>query len=110
LLSFSATAAQTCDAIVVRWVTGAEINTFGFNLLRSTGPRVAAAQVNAQIIAGKGSGGGAYQFADTAVRQWQRYNYWLQEVETSGKLNEHGPVTGFVVCNGLKVFLPLVTR
>ena len=97
LKTFTARWAQ--NTVQVRWETGTEIDSFGFLLYRSATPnRDEAVNVTAQMIAAQGVGGGgaSYAFDDdsasAAATPGQTYYYWLQEVETDGDTNEHGPV------------------
>ncbi len=95
LLSFTAIP-QPNNTIRVRWVTGAEINTYGFHLFRSTdGNRDTAVRVTDQIILsqGWGQGGATYQWIDTNIQPGASYTYWLQETELDGELLEYGPVS-----------------
>jgi len=108
-------AAQTQPGgVQVDWITGAEINTWGFHLWRTAssgwgdGVRVTAEVIPAQ---GWGEGGVAYGFLDPGGRQgdW----YWLQEIENDGTFNLYGPVqvdamTATVA--GRSIFLPLMQR
>jgi uncharacterized repeat protein (TIGR01451 family) len=103
------------DTVAVEWATGAELNTWGFHLLRSaTGHRADAEQVTATLIPGqgRGRGGASYRWVDTGVEAGQTYTYWLVEVETGGTTHEYGPAStapGTAGQPGL-LFLPLVGR
>lgn len=80
--------------VVVRWATGAEINTWGFHLYRSaTGDRERATRITREVVPGRGrnQGGAAYAWTDPTARLGQVYAYWLNEVELSGAVNEYGP-------------------
>jgi len=74
----------------------AELNVWGFNLLRSSDGRLAdAVQVNQNAILATGnSGNGAsYEFVDTSASAGGNYAYWLQVVNTDGSTQNIGPVT-----------------
>jgi len=111
LVSFTATWQN--GAVVVRWATAAEMNTWGFYLYRSAdATRTSAIRVTPSVILGKGhnQGGGTYVWTDTDVTPGQKYSYWLQEVELNGATNEYGPTTsGGSTASQHQLFLPLVT-
>jgi hypothetical protein len=112
LASFIAT--PEGGTIVVRWVTTAEHNTWGFHLYRSDdGVRAHAVRVTPDLVLGQGRGQGAsYSWTDTTVETGVRYTYWLQEIETDGTTNEYGPAnaTAGPSTGGYSVFLPLALR
>lgn len=113
LSSFTATAEG--NAIVVRWVTSAEFNTWGFKLYRSTdGTRANAVLVTAQPIlsTGRGGLGASYEWRDTNVQAGQSYTYWLEEIELNGVTSEHGPSSATVApaAAGYRFFVPIVSR
>lgn len=114
LLSLTATP-QPNNTIQVRWVTGAEIDTYGFHLFRSVnGSRDTAAQVTEQIILsqGWGQGGATYQWIDANVQPGVTYTYWLQETELDGDLLEYGPVSTSLNQLSLirRLYLPITSR
>ncbi len=97
LISFSVSGQR------VQWTTGAELNTFGFALYRSsTGNRSDAVLASAEMIAAKGNNT-SYEFVDTTTDAGTAYSYWLAEVDTTGATVEYGPVktevTGAVIIN-----------
>jgi uncharacterized repeat protein (TIGR01451 family) len=97
LASFTATRAG--EQVVVRWVTTAEINTWGFLLYRSAdGKRASAVRVTPQLIPGqgRGQGGASYSWTDTGAAAGVTYTYWLVETEIGGATNEYGPATASV--------------
>jgi hypothetical protein len=114
LLSFSAT--EQNGAVNVRWTTGAEFDTRGFHILRSTdGSRDSAEIVTAELIGATGSStsGAAYSWTDTAVDDGVTYTYWLQEVEIGGAINIYGSTSvtpGVSLSNNNTVFLPVIIR
>ena len=114
LLSFTA---QAGDAgVKVTWVTGSEMDTWGFHLWRSsTGSRSDAERVTTQLVpaAGSPSQGAVYVFVDTTATVGTRYTYWLQEMEIDGSLHEYGPVVmneGNTPFLGERLYLPLIGR
>ena len=69
--------------VELRWETGAEFDTYGFHILRSTdGERATATQLTETMILSTASSdtGATYYYTDSAVETSQRYTYWLQEV------------------------------
>lgn len=92
----SFTAALLDGGVEVRWSTGAEIETWGFRLLRSSsGSRADAVVVTPQLIVaqGRGGGGASYVWLDTSAQAGVAYRYWLQEIELNGTAIEYGPAT-----------------
>jgi hypothetical protein len=65
------------------------------------------------MVAARGAGS-SYTFDDDGVVADQKYYYWLQEVETSGKTNEYGPAgtdgSEPSQPSRFMVFLPMVSR
>jgi large repetitive protein len=110
----SFTAARQANGISVRWVTTAEINTWGFHLYRSAdGSRTGAVRVTATIIPGqgRGQGGASYSWLDTDAQPGVAYSYWLQEVELNGTTYEYGPATaGSSPASQHSVFLAVAYR
>ena len=115
LLHFTATPED--QGVRLAWVTGTEINTFGFVLYRGTSNRRAEATVlNTNVIAAMGNdgGGATYEFVDETAEIGGVYYYWLQEVETSDKRTDYGPfsTSGTTVdVPGLhRIFMPFASR
>ncbi|MEM7531572.1 MAG: SdrD B-like domain-containing protein [Chloroflexota bacterium] len=115
LLSF--TAFNTPFGVDVRWVTGAEIDTNGFNLYRSTtGNRNDAVAVTSSLIEALGFNGGEYRFVDSSAVAGVVYTYWLVETENDGTEVDYGPVqiqaqdAALSQSSMFTVFLPVITR
>jgi hypothetical protein len=92
----SFTAISQPDHVLVDWQTVAELGNLGFNLLRSTSLEGEQVALNAELIPSQapGSGQGAsYSFEDDDVEDGTTYNYWLEDVDTSGTTTRHGPVS-----------------
>lgn len=115
LLSFTARAVET--GVALEWITGAELDVFGFHLWRSPSPRFdQAVRATQNLIAATGAGGtgAAYQYLDTGADANVRH-YWLQEVASNGETTLFGPIT---VGGGLgdspstsgKIYLPMLNR
>ncbi|MEM7532832.1 MAG: DUF11 domain-containing protein, partial [Chloroflexota bacterium] len=108
----------------VRWVTGAEINTQGFDLYRMTGEAVSfdagsAAHITKGVeIAGSSVFGGEYLFIDNSAVPGVTYTYWLLETEISDDVNTYGPAGAMTTLsstpsqsgNSFSIFLPVVQR
>ncbi|MEM7535520.1 MAG: C13 family peptidase [Chloroflexota bacterium] len=91
LLSFTAT--NTPSGVDIRWVTGAEINTFGFFLYRNTSrDRENAIRITPSLIDSKDPLGGEYQFLDNLDISDNTYVYWLMEVENDSTQIDYGPI------------------
>jgi hypothetical protein len=106
------TATRQGDQVLVRWVTTAEINTWGFQLYRSAdGKRASALRVTPALIParGRGQGGASYSWADRDIEDGLTYTYWLVETEISGATNEYGPATANPDPAGMtfRLFLPV---
>lgn len=111
LLSFGARVEG--GAAVVRWITGVELNTAGFQLLRASSPdRTAATPVSALLAPQGSSGAGAaYSWIDPAPVAGPVY-YWLIEQEIDGDRSEFGPARLELAgpSAATSVYLPLLER
>lgn len=110
----SFTAIPLGRAVLVRWSTGAEINSVGFHLYRATSDRRAeATRITPAMIPARGgpTSGADYLWIDTDVSSGVSYNYWLVETERSRTTNEYGPAsTMFTGAAGTQIYLPLLVR
>lgn len=108
------TTVRTTQGIDVQWVTGSEINTSGFHLLRSSNGRLSSAsRVTPSLIAARGNRitGASYSWLDTGVQPGETYTYWLQEVELDGTTHTYsGSATAAPAADNHVVFLPLISR
>jgi len=87
----SLTATETASGVRVEWITGSEIDTFGFQILRSrTGSLESAVEVTEDMVLA-GNSDGLYEFIDTTARAGQVYSYWLVEVQNDQTILEYGP-------------------
>lgn len=110
LVSFTA---ELVDAnAVIRWTTGAEVDTNGFHLYRATtSERKDAVRITEAMIPAQGPNGGVYTYVDTAVLSGPSYSYWLIEVENGVEAAEYGPVllvTRTVAERSNNIFLPMI--
>ncbi len=112
LLQFTAT--RPGATIRVRWVTGTELDTWGFHLYRSPdNSRANAVQVTSELIVGQGRGQEqtVYTWIDRDVVEGTSYTYWLQEIELDGSTHEYGPAGRIAPQrNEEEIFLPIVIR
>ena len=80
--------------ILLEWTTSSEMNIVGYNVLRGEDEEGPFTQINLQLIAPSEDPlvGGEYQFKDRGVQAGKTYYYILEDVETSGLKNQHGPI------------------
>jgi hypothetical protein len=81
--------------IVIEWTTSSEIDTAGYNIYRSEVNRNGDERVNPELIPASTDPlvGGEYEFEDQTVLPGEDYRYYLEEVETNGQINRHGPIS-----------------
>ena len=86
--------AVTPPAITVEWSTASELNTAGFNVLRSESPDGPFVRLNSEVIPASPDPlvGGSYIYTDTNVAPGQTYYYRLEEVELGGGASPQGTV------------------
>lgn len=89
-------------AIDLRWRTNAERMHLGFNVYRSNMYSAQFQQINKSLIRNiKNSGSNQvdYRFIDQDVINGERYYYYIEDVEVSGKKVLHGPVSAIAMEN-----------
>ncbi len=93
LSSLEANAAN--NRVVITWSTEAEIDNAGFNVLRADAADGDYTKINAALIpaAGTPTQGASYSLIDTDVRNRNTYYYKLEDIDTNGKITQHGPVS-----------------
>ncbi len=102
LASFEARADGS--SVVLTWETGAEIRNAGFVLFRTIAGVKDYRQISDLIGArGTPASGASYSFTDSNVEPGVMYEYWLVDIETSGKWTAHGPASA-----GLPMSLNLI--
>ncbi|MBN1876529.1 MAG: hypothetical protein JXA33_20055, partial [Anaerolineae bacterium] len=115
----SLTAVAGAGEVTVAWVTVVEVDTVGFNILRSTVADGGFEQVNPGLVVALGSemGGASYSFVDDTVEGGTTYYYVLQEVLATGGAVDYleWPVsaTPGVVMNSkgsYTIYMPIVCR
>jgi uncharacterized repeat protein (TIGR01451 family) len=105
---------RQAKGVQLRWTTGSELNSLGFQIYRSaSGSRSDAVLVTPQIILARGgaTSGASYSYLDTSAVAESSYSYWLVEQSKGGGSSEFGPVRPASLSIGPnKVFLPLTMR
>ncbi len=93
LTSFEAAALDS--AVELRWETGSELNNLGFHLYRSSSAEGPYERITLRLIPGLGSSpaGASYRYLDEELSNGVTYSYKLEDVETTGRTEVHGPVT-----------------
>ena len=93
LLSFEAFGVE--GAVELRWETGSELDNLGFHLYRSLTEEGLYDQITVSVIPGLGSSpeGAQYAYRDSGLVNGTTYYYQLEDIETTGKTEMHGPVT-----------------
>ena len=90
-------AQQQGAAMLVHWETVSEIGNLGFNLWRGVSPTAPDLLLNSALIpsAAPGSSQGfSYEWLDSAdLVSGMTYYYWLEDVDSSGAVTRHGPVS-----------------
>lgn len=80
--------------INIEWETASEVDTVGFNILRGETLQGDFTQINDQLIPASTDplSVNAYSYTDTNVKAGEIYYYFLEDMETSGITNRHGPL------------------
>ena len=93
LVSFEARGID--GAVELTWETGSEIDNLGFHLYRSLTEEGAYEQITASVIPGLGSSpeGAKYAYHDSGRTNGVTYYYRLEDIETTGVTELHGPVS-----------------
>ncbi len=107
LLSFTATA--TDAGLDLRWVTGHEIDTWGFHLWRGESDnRSDATRITTVLIPAQGdvNRGGSYSWMDRGATRGVYYRYRLEEQTVDGERIEYGPVRGYLPTGDEPVVTP----
>ena len=81
--------------IILEWTTASEMDVVGYNVLRGETQEGPFIQINPRPIPPSDDPlvGGEYIFEDGDVQVGQTYYYILEDIESSGLKNQHGPVT-----------------
>jgi hypothetical protein len=80
---------------LLEWETGSEINNLGFHLYRSASEKGPFSKITQNPIPGLGSSpqGARYRHTDTGLTNGVTYYYKLEDIETTGRTEMHGPVS-----------------
>ena len=80
-------------SVTLSWVTASEVDNAGFNLYRSEKENGEYLKINGVLIPAEGSStqGAAYEFVDSGLKNGVRYSYILEDIDTKGKAEKHGP-------------------
>ncbi|MBN2209252.1 MAG: DUF1565 domain-containing protein [Candidatus Coatesbacteria bacterium] len=109
LVSFEAR--PGADRIVLNWETGTEIDNAGFMLFRSIADTSEYVRLSSLIVAEGGPAYGAsYSFVDRDVEPGVAYNYWLVDIDTSGKWTAHGPASARLLMSLKPIQMPATNR
>ncbi len=92
LLTFTARGGD--GEVVLEWETASEQNNLGFHLHRATSQEGPYDKITASVIPGLGSSpeGARYSYRDSPVTNGVTYYYQLEDIETTGGNEIHGPV------------------
>ncbi|MBN2381575.1 hypothetical protein JXQ70_01710 [bacterium] len=85
---------------IIEWETGSELNTAGFNIMRTSASNSdLVVQVNDSLIPATGSSasGDYYSFVDNSVKVGGTYYYFLEEVELNNTKTRYGSVGTTIV-------------
>ena len=83
-------AVRSHRGVVLRWRTGTEVDTLGFNVFRQQGAK--RVHLNRRLLPALGAvAGSSYSFLDRRAPR-RAVRYWLQDVSTRGVRTWHGPV------------------
>ncbi len=92
LVSFTASAAD--GEVVLQWETGSEYDNLGFRLYRAFSWEGPYESITKELVPGLGSSpeGARYSYLDRNLENGVAYFYQLEDVETTGRTERHGPV------------------
>ena len=93
LISFKA--APAGSGILLKWQTGAEIDTVGFHLWRVDATDGDYSRITRSVIPAKGDlvSGAFYSYGDSGVNPGERFFYALEDMDQNGVGTFHGPVS-----------------
>lgn len=119
LTSFTTQLNDSADKLILRWTTGAEINTYGFHILRRDINTHNAVQfVTDQAIVSQGPAGGSYEISisydPTVDPAPEQLAFWLYEEEVTGNTNYYGPAEIILASANLEkmqsTYLPAISQ
>ena len=103
LISFEAEGLES--AVELSWETGSEIDNLGFHLYLSTIADGELERITTNVIPGLGSSpaGARYRHRDDGLTNDVTYYYQLEDIDTSGATEMHGPVSAVPRAGALPV-------
>lgn len=109
LTAFTATARAETNTIRVFWSAATELETASYQLFRadSATPNDWGAPIH-QVAAGGSVSSAEYEYVDAAVIPGVSYYYRLVDIEVSGVMTPHGPVSARIILPG-EVPTPTIT-
>lgn len=80
--------------VLLEWETGSELDNLGFHLYRAISGEGNYERITTEVIPGLGSSpaGARYRYRDEGLVNGRSYSYQLEDIETTGKTERHGPV------------------
>jgi hypothetical protein len=83
------------EAVEVTWETASELNNLGFHIYRAVSAEGPYQRITETLIPGLGSSpsGARYRYVDSGRVNGTTYFYKLEDVETTGRTELHGPVS-----------------
>ncbi len=93
LVSFTARGGD--GEVVLEWETGSELNNLGFHVYRALSEEGPYERSTISVIPGLGSSpeGARYRYVDSGLTNGVTYFYKLEDIETTGNTERHGPVS-----------------
>jgi streptogramin lyase len=100
LISFTATGAD--GVVELAWETGSEMDNLGFHVYRSSAAAGPYEQITSSLVPGLGSSpvGARYRYRDRGLVNGATYYYELEDIESRGRTERHGPVSATPVAGG----------
>jgi hypothetical protein len=91
----SFTAVGQDGAVELQWSTASEIDNLGFHIYRATSEKGPFHRITSRPIPGLGSSpvGASYKYVDGPLTNGVTYYYELEDIETTGRTERHGPAS-----------------
>jgi uncharacterized repeat protein (TIGR01451 family) len=98
------------DRVKLSWETAIELNNLGYNVYRASSESGDRQRLNSALISGAGTGiGQVYEWWDEEPGSASTMYYWLEDVETTGQTEWHGPVVVRRIETRPEISLPIST-
>jgi hypothetical protein len=93
LVSFTASGFDR--AVELGWETGSELENLGFHVYRAIEPEGPYERITSGVVPGLGSSpeGAKYGYLDSGLTNGVTYYYKLEDIETTGRTEQHGPIS-----------------